>query len=45
MAVKNDWLEKDPFQKFKSTFTRTTRQFLTSEELKTIEQKDFGSVN
>jgi integrase/recombinase XerD len=41
MAVKNDWLEKDPFQKFKSTFTRTTRQFLTQDELTSIEQKEF----
>jgi len=42
MAVKNDWLEKDPFVKFKSTFTRTTREFLSAEELHAIEEKQFS---
>jgi integrase/recombinase XerD len=41
MAIKNDWLERDPFQKFKPVFIKTIRQFLTSEELLAIEQKMF----
>ncbi len=41
MAIKNDWLERDPFQKFKPTFIRNDRQFLSAEELAAIEQKEF----
>ena len=41
MAIKNDWLERDPFQKFKPSFTKTTRQFLTADELANIEMKNF----
>jgi integrase/recombinase XerD len=41
MAIKNDWLERDPFQKFKPVFIKSTRQFLTADELTTIEQKVF----
>jgi len=41
MAIKNDWLERDPFQKFKPSFTKTTRQFLTADELASIEMKNF----
>jgi integrase/recombinase XerD len=37
MAIRNEWLERDPFQKFKPTFTKTSRQFLTADELSTIE--------
>jgi integrase/recombinase XerD len=41
MAIKNDWLERDPFQKFKPSFVKTNRQFLSAEELEAIEQKQF----
>jgi site-specific recombinase XerD len=41
MSIKNEWLDRDPFQKFKSSFIKNNRQFLTSEELETIEQKEF----
>lgn len=41
MSIKNDWLERDPFHKFKPVFLKTTRQFLTSDELSSIEQKYF----
>jgi site-specific recombinase XerD len=41
LAIKNDWLDKDPFQKFKATFIKSNRQFLTNVELATIEQKVF----
>lgn len=41
IALKNEWLEKDPFAKFKKTFTKTNRECLTELELKTIEAKEF----
>jgi len=41
MAIKNDWLERDPFLKFKPSFIKSNRQFLTKEELLAIEQKEF----
>lgn len=41
MAIKNDWLDRDPFQKFQPTFVKSNRQFLTADELATIEQKQF----
>ena len=39
MAIKYEWLEKDPFINFKPNFIRTSREFLTIEELKAIEDK------
>ena len=42
LAIKNEWLEKDPFQKFSPHFIKTSRGFLTMEELKTIEAKEFS---
>ena len=44
MAIKNDWLERDPFQKFKPSFVKNERQFLTIEELSAIEQKEFKII-
>lgn len=44
LAIKNDWLDKDPFQKFSPHFIKSTREFLSAEELKTIEAKDFKIV-
>ncbi|MDF1548459.1 MAG: site-specific integrase [Bacteroidales bacterium] len=41
MAIKNDWLERDPFQKFKPVFMKNERQFLSIDELLVIEQKEF----
>ncbi len=37
IAVKNEWLEKDPFVKFQKKFIRKDRGFLTDNELKAIE--------
>jgi integrase len=42
MSIKNEWLDRDPFQKYKPTFTKTNRQFLTENELEAIEQKEFN---
>ncbi len=44
MALKNEWIEKDPFVKFKQTFNRSTREYLTEEELTAIEAKDYSIV-
>lgn len=41
LAVKNEWLEKDPFQKFKLKFEKKDRGFLTHDELCRIEEKTF----
>lgn len=41
MAVNNEWLEKDPFAKFKKSFIKYTRGYLTEEELAIIEDKEF----
>jgi integrase/recombinase XerD len=39
LAMDHEWLEKDPFQKFKLQIRKTTREFLTPSELATIESK------
>lgn len=41
MAIKYEWLDKDPFASFKPKFIRNVREFLTSEELNAIETKKF----
>ncbi len=40
IAVANDWLDKDPFIKYKSKLQDTARTYLTAEELKSIEDKE-----
>jgi hypothetical protein len=37
LAVKNEWLEKDPFQKFKSKIIEVKRDYITKEELQRLE--------
>lgn len=44
IAIRNEWLQRDPFAKFKPTFTKSERGFLTTEELSTIENKEFSIV-
>ncbi|MCB2196773.1 MAG: site-specific integrase [Bacteroidetes bacterium] len=39
LAILNDWLDKDPFLKFKPKLKRTERTFLDEEELLKIEHK------
>ncbi len=41
LAVTLEWMEKDPFTKYKQKFDPVERQCLNIEELKRIEQKDF----
>jgi site-specific recombinase XerD len=37
LALRHEWLEKDPFQKFRLSFQRANREHLTEEELNRIE--------
>ncbi|WP_409028927.1 site-specific integrase [Gracilimonas sediminicola] len=40
-ARRNDWLDKDPFQKFEMSYEKTDTVFLTHEEVKRIYHKEF----
>jgi site-specific recombinase XerD len=40
MAVRNEWMKLDPFMKFKPTFVKKDRGFLTETELGIIENKE-----
>lgn len=39
LAIKNDWLEKDPFARFECNILPVERDFLTREELAIVEEK------
>ena len=41
LAVREEWLVKDPFIKFKLKFEKKERGFLTPDELQRIEEKEF----
>lgn len=41
IALKNDWLEKDPFIRYSIKKAPSNREYLTAEELKAIEDKEF----
>ncbi|MGL1885471.1 MAG: site-specific integrase [Reichenbachiella sp.] len=41
MAVKNDWVEKDPFIKYQVKLKETKRGYLTEDELLSIENNNF----
>ena len=40
LAIKEEWLDKDPFVKFQRKFEKKERGFLTQAELKRIEEKE-----
>ena len=42
MALKNEWMERDPFLQFKPKFIPNEREFLSAEELSRIESKHFS---
>ncbi|MBK3516672.1 site-specific integrase [Carboxylicivirga marina] len=42
MAVKLEWLEKNPFDKYRLNFKKTERSFLTPQELQRMEEKHFS---
>ena len=41
VALKNEWMEKDPFRAYKFKFTKYERGYLTEFELDELEQKEF----
>ena len=41
MALKNEWMEKDPFKAYKLKFVKFERGYLTEDELDNLEQKGF----
>jgi site-specific recombinase XerD len=45
MAIKNEWLKQDPFIKFKPTFVKKDRGFLTEDELAAIESKKIENAS
>ncbi len=42
VALRNEWIDKDPFIKFQARFIRKERHFLSLEDLKAIEVKEFA---
>jgi site-specific recombinase XerD len=44
MAVRMEWLEKDPFAKYQQKFEKVEREFLSNEELSTLEQRELKIV-
>jgi len=45
LAVRMEWLEKDPFVNFKLRFEKSERQYLTQRELNLIEETEFKVHN
>lgn len=43
LAYHMEWIEKEPFVRWKMTFEKTNREFLSDQELKLLEQKVFVS--
>jgi site-specific recombinase XerD len=43
LAINNDWIDRDPFAKYSNPLKEVKREFLTIEELKSIEQKQFNT--
>lgn len=41
VAIKNEWLERDPFAKYQARFIKNDREFLTEDELERIELMEF----
>jgi site-specific recombinase XerD len=41
MALKNEWIERDPFDKYSAKFIKVDRGYLTDFELRAIEEKEF----
>ncbi len=41
VALKNEWMEKDPFKAYKLKFVKFERGYLTEFELEALEQKEF----
>ncbi|WP_337992845.1 phage integrase SAM-like domain-containing protein [Flavivirga sp. 57AJ16] len=41
LSYKMEWIDKDPFIKFKPTYIKNEREFLSENELQTIIEKEF----
>jgi site-specific recombinase XerD len=41
IAIENEWLDRDPFIRFKCTYKDPNRKYLSDEELETLENKTF----
>jgi len=41
VALKNEWMEKDPFKGYKLKFIKFERGYLTEDELQILEEKEF----
>lgn len=41
MSIINDWLYRDPFQKFQPSFIKSNRQILNADKLGASKQKEF----
>jgi site-specific recombinase XerD len=41
LAIKNEWIDKDPFSKFTISYVPSTREYLPAEELAVIEKHEF----
>ena len=41
VALKNEWIDKDPFRAYKFKFTKYERGYLTADELHDLEKKEF----
>ncbi len=41
VALKNEWMERDPFRAYKLKFTKYERGYLSSEEIQQLETKEF----
>ncbi len=42
LAIVNDWLEKDPFAKYKVQLKEVKRDYLTKDDMAALEQKEFS---
>ncbi len=43
LALRNRWMEEDPFGRFKITLREVKREALTMDELERLQQKEFGT--
>ena len=44
VAIKNEWLERDPFAKYRARFIKNDREFLSQQELELLENKEHKIV-
>lgn len=42
MAVDNEWLDKNPFSRFKCSYKKVVREILTEKELQLLSEKEFS---